>query len=74
MTRPTGTVHHSECAIREDGDKIVTLWYVRGMLPLYPTKLVAEVAARASFPHEDEDVRYGRISYREYIDTNYARD
>lgn len=46
----------------------VELWYVRGIDGyLYPTKIVAEAAARTRFPHEDEDVRYTRIGYVEYV-------
>lgn len=45
----------------------VTLWEVRGIPNLaYPTKIAAEVAARACFPNEDADVRYRRIYFRDW--------
>lgn len=46
------------------------LWHVRGIPQLYPTKIIAEAAARAAFPSEDPYVRYARIrSLRYYKET-----
>ena len=46
-------------------DKQVTLWRVSGIAGTwYPSKVVAEKAARNCFPDEDEHKRYARVSYR----------
>jgi hypothetical protein len=34
---------------------------------LFPTKIVAEEAARLRFPHESPDARYARIGYATYV-------
>lgn len=45
----------------------VILWGVRGIPDsLYPTKMVAEVAARQIFNGESESERYSRIYYCEF--------
>jgi hypothetical protein len=45
----------------------VQLWGVQGLTKrLYPTKMVAEIAARARFPDEAESTRYARIFYKTY--------
>lgn len=49
-----------------DGDRIV-LWRVRGIPGYYPSKLIAETAARLSFPHEIAHVRYGRVHFVHFI-------
>ena len=48
----------------------VELWEVRGtdaLRNMYPTKMCAEIAARAAFPDEDADKRYGRIYFRRFV-------
>jgi hypothetical protein len=46
----------------------VELWHVGGMDGwLFPTKIVAEEAARLRFPHESPDARYARIGYATYV-------
>lgn len=45
-------------------DGVVELWRVRGIdNTFYPTKMVAEIAARATFPKDEMAANYGRISY-----------
>jgi hypothetical protein len=45
----------------------VLIWYVQGIDTwVFPTKIVAEHAARISFPNEDPHTRYGRIFYRKF--------
>ena len=45
----------------------VQLWGIQGIPGcLYPTKMVAEIAARQRFPKEDESLRYARIFYKTY--------
>ena len=52
-------------AVHTGGD--VILWGVRGIHnTLYPTKIVAEIAARNWFPSEDSEARYGRIYFRAF--------
>lgn len=47
----------------------VELWFVDGIKGmLYPTKIVAEQAARITFQHESADKRYGRIYYRRFTE------
>jgi hypothetical protein len=54
-----------DCAIPQDDDGTLNLWQVRGMPQIwFPTKLVAEMAARHLFPGEDPDTRYGRIYFK----------
>ena len=44
----------------------VNLWYVRGIPNVYfPTKIVAEAAARAAFGHSEND-HYSRVFFREF--------
>lgn len=45
----------------------VTLWHVRGLFELYPTKMAAEVAARTNFPKDEMAVNYGRLSYVRFV-------
>jgi hypothetical protein len=65
------SVYHSdtEIKLRDDGiygDDAITLWKIRGVpRTLYPTKMAAEVAARAHFPHDASIVRYSRITFIE---------
>jgi hypothetical protein len=64
-------LYHSDCEIKlhDDGiygDDAITLWKIRGVpRTLYPTKMAAEVAARAHFPHDASIVRYSRITFIE---------
>ena len=44
----------------------VELWGFTGGDQLYPTKMLAERAARIAFPDEDPYKRYARIFYRRY--------
>ena len=45
----------------------IQLWGVQGIVGrLYPTKMVAEIAARSRFPDEAESTRYARIFYKTY--------
>jgi hypothetical protein len=72
------SLYHSDCQIAVigswTGNKQVTLWKIRGVpKTFYPTKIAAEVAARAHFPHDDGIVRYSRISFVE-IDFEYEED
>lgn len=43
----------------------VELWFIRGdgTQFAYPTKYLAETAARFYFPHEDTPTRYARIYF-----------
>lgn len=47
----------------------IQLWYLRGDKEgvYYPTKIVAEAAARLMFPTESESARYGRVFYRWFV-------
>jgi hypothetical protein len=72
------SLYHSDCQIAVigswTGNKQVTLWKIRGVpKTFYPTKIAAEVAARAHFPHDNPTVRYSRISFVE-IDFEYEED
>lgn len=45
----------------------VTLWFVQGRpLAYYPTKIVAEAAARHYFPDDDVYTRQARVRYHEF--------
>lgn len=58
----------SELEIHDEPDEAVALWWVRGIPNThYPSKIVAEIAARRAFPHEDPDVRYGRVFFRSFF-------
>jgi len=47
----------------------VTLWRVKGLHDqLFPTEIVAQVAARQAFPSETADVRYARISFSRFVE------
>jgi hypothetical protein len=72
------SLYHSDCQIAVigswTGNKQVTLWKIRGVpKTFYPTKIAAEVAARAHFPHDNPTVRYSRISFVE-INFEYEED
>lgn len=57
----------NEATIPDNGEE-VELWFVWGIPKrLYPTKIVAEAAARETFPDESEGERYGRIFYRRFM-------
>ena len=48
------------------------LWFVRGIdNRLYPTKIVAEAAARRFFGNEDEITRYARITCKTFDLANF---
>jgi hypothetical protein len=72
-------VYHSDTEIKMRDDGIygnaeATLWKIRGVpKTFYPTKIAAEVAARAHFPHDNPTVRYSRISFVE-INFEYEED
>ena len=53
----------NQARIDEDTDQGVTLWSVRGLDGWWPTKIVAEVAARRAFPEEAGEIRYARVFY-----------
>lgn len=56
----------TDCAIPFIEGALV-LWYVKGIPGYYyPTKTVAEMAARLVFPEESPDRRYGRIFYETF--------
>lgn len=57
----------SEVGIVCNDDDTVELWKVRGLPTYYPTKIVAEMAARRYFPNEDEVDRYGRIGFVRFV-------
>jgi hypothetical protein len=62
------TVNEATIPVMETRHRtFVELWYVFGASGMYPTKIVAEEAARLRFPHEDPDARYARIGYRTFI-------
>lgn len=68
MTR-TSTLQVNEAVIPDKDE--VDLWGVRGIPgALYPTKAVAEVAARLAFPEQRPEQRYARLYsmkfYRSY--------
>jgi hypothetical protein len=47
----------------------VVLWGIQGLnyaYNMYPTKMCAEIAARAAFPDEDPYARYARIYCKQY--------
>jgi len=74
-------VYHSDCEIkindnRPTFDDAITLWKIRGVpRTLYPTKMAAEVAARAHFPHDNPTVRYSRITFIEIdYDFNFGEE
>lgn len=47
----------------------VELWGVRGIeQKLWPTKIAAEMAARARFLDEDPDTRYSRIYFIRFVE------
>jgi hypothetical protein len=45
----------------------VTLWHIAGVPSVYPTKIVAEAAARLRFPDETIERRYARLYFRMYV-------
>lgn len=50
------------------GDEGVALWYyIGGGTDWYPTKMCAEIAARAQFPDETEEARYARLVYKRFV-------
>lgn len=56
------------CIPIKEPEGFVELWRVRGLAGVvYPTKMAAEISTRLSFPDEDPDERYSRISYRFYF-------
>jgi hypothetical protein len=59
----------TDTQLRLDTDRCVQLWYVCGdnSLSIYPTKMAAEIAARAAFPDEDELTRYARIFFKRFV-------
>lgn len=59
----------SDTHIPERLGTTVELWGVRGSEAggYWPTKIIAESFARALFPREAEDVRYGRIFYVKFL-------
>lgn len=65
--RPHQDVVHYIHACSPEWEGTVELWYVRGTLGWYPTKLSAEVAARAMFPDETPSERYARIFSNRFI-------
>lgn len=53
-----------------DIDGYVQLWFVSGRVcanECWPTKELAEVAARRQFPNETPGARYSRIFFRSYV-------
>jgi hypothetical protein len=57
---------YKDCEMPEYEDG-VHLWFVQGIKgKWYPTKIVAEQAARITFP-DDKDAGYGRIYYCTFI-------
>lgn len=67
--RRTGTLKLNEAVIHDKDE--VDLWGVQGVPgALYPTKAVAEVAARLAFPEQRPEQRYARLYsmkfYRSY--------
>lgn len=49
---------------QSDFSMTVTLWRVTGIDGiLFPTKMLAEIAARTTFPKDEMGTNYGRISY-----------
>ena len=61
-------LHIADAAIPEESGCVVTLWGVRGIPgTMYPTKIVAEMAARYVFTHEGPDQRYARIFYTLFV-------
>jgi hypothetical protein len=61
-------LHVADAEILEEPGCAVSLWGVRGIPgTLYPTKIVAEVAARLAFSHEGPDQRYARIFYTLFV-------
>ena len=59
------TVHLSDTQIPyPKSSEVVVLWRVLGMdTILFPTKIIAETAARMYFPSETVEQRYARIFY-----------
>lgn len=58
--------NYKECEIMGDGP--VVLWFVQGIdNRWYPTKIVAEQAARITFP-DDPNCGYGRVYYRGFTE------
>jgi hypothetical protein len=53
---------HSELRMHTE-DESVQLWSVKGLPDFYPTKIVAEAAARAAFPNEDS---YRRVFFQRF--------
>lgn len=48
------------------------LWFVKGIDGwAYPTKIAAEVAARARYPHEPAALTYNRIYFKRFMEENY---
>lgn len=49
---------------QSDFSMTVTLWRVTGINGvLFPTKMLAEIAARATFPKDEMGTNYARLSY-----------
>ena len=73
MEKASPRVMLNDCIIPAARGEAVELWEVRGhdAYPtrsfFYPTKMCAEIAARAAFPDEDEDTRYGRIYFSRFV-------
>lgn len=57
-------VHISDVRMPETPE--LELWRVKGLQGLYPTKISAEIAARAFFPNESIELRYARIYFVRY--------
>lgn len=54
-------------AVIHDREGIIELWYVTGIPDrFYPTKIVAEMAARQRFPDEDRETNYQRVLYKKF--------
>ncbi len=60
----------SEVRIRATNDEgsEVELWYVRGLPNYFPTKIVAEKAARLQFPYENW---YSRVYFARFVKEGY---
>ena len=72
MEKASPRVMLNDCIIPATRGEAVELWGVRETNPqvmhtYYPTKMCAEIAARAAFPDEDEDTRYGRIYFSRFV-------
>lgn len=60
--------HYKQCEIPDfEEEGLVQLWAVQGIEgAFYPTKMVAEQAARITFPKEPNNA-YGRIHYSVFV-------